>query len=296
METNFAGVSKQFTKELSNSYSFKDWREFNKDRQMNFAIIPSSILSYLSEFDNKALSLYLYYCLHANNSTGESWHSTNKCADELGVTVRSINNWNNVLERMGLIFREPNNHSSLSTFLLPLSNYISIFHNTTLDEYLKKHENDFIQNKFEGSLKAIFNVSQYRKNYDTKKFTELHNVWLLIFEREHKTDSKTFVINKYVVLENTEIDADINVVYEEIEDDLYRNKNDEFSVKDYVNKKAITLNSKVVTDKVIINSKYDLKLSAKDIDKKAKSYKLLLTLFDDLNEFRDRMEEVKYAE
>lgn len=296
MKTNFAGVSKQFTKELSNSYSFKDWREFNKERQMNFAIIPSGILSYLSEFDNKALSLYLYYCLHANNNTGESWHSTNKCAEELGVTVRSINNWNNVLERMGLIFRESNNHSSVSTFLLPLTNYISVFQNTTLNDYLKKHDEDILKSKFEGKLKSVINVFQYRQNYDTKNFTELHNVWLLIFERKHNTDSKTFVVNKYVILENTEIEGKIDVLSEDIENDLYRNKDNKFNVLNYVREKNITLDSNVVTSEVIINSKYDLKLSAKDSDKRAKAYNLLLTLFDDLNGFRDRMGEIDYAE
>lgn len=296
MQTKFAGVSNQFTKELSNSHSFKDWREFNKESQKNFAIIPSDIVYYLSEFDNKALSLYLYYCLHARNDTGESWHSTNKCASKLGVTVRSINNWNNVLERMGLIFREPNNHSSLSTFLLPLSNYISVFQNTKLDEYLKKYNEDILQHNFEGNLKAVINVFQYRKNYDTKEFTEPYNVWLLIFEREYDTDSKKFVVNKYVVLENTEIEKQLNISSEEIENDLYRNKDNGFNVLNYVRKNNITLDSNVITSEVIINSKYDLKLSTKDSDKRARAYGLLLTLFDDLNKFRDRMGEIDYAE
>lgn len=296
MQTKFAGVSNQFNKELSNSHSFEDWREFNKESQKNFAIIPNDIVSYLSEFDNKALSLYLYYCLHARNNTGESWHSTNKCASELGVTVRSINNWNNVLEKMGLIFREPNNQSSTSTFLLPISNYISVFQNTKLDEYLKKYNEDNLQRKFEGDLKAVINVFQYRKNYDTKEFTEPYNVWLLIFEREHHTDSKTFVVNKYVVLENTEIEGHLNIYSEEIENDLYRNKDNEFNVLNYVRKNDITLDSNVITSEIIINSKYDLKLSAKDSDKRARAYRLLLTLFDDLNEFRDRMGEIDYAE
>lgn len=296
MQTKFAGVSNQFTKELFNSHSFKDWREFNRESQQNFAIIPSAIVSYLSEFDNKALSLYLYYCLHARNDTGESWHSTSKCASELGVTVRSINNWNNVLERMGLIFRASNNHSSLSTFLLPLSNYISVFQNTRLDEYLKKYSEDFLQHNFEGSLKAVINVFQYRKNYDTKEFTEPYNVWLLIFEREYNTDSKTFVVNKYVVLENTDIEGQINVFSEAIENDLYRNKDDRFNVLNYVRKNNITLDSNIITSEVIINSKYDLKLSAKDSDKRARAYGALLTLFDDLNEFRNRMGEIDYAE
>jgi len=296
MQTKFAGVSNQFTKELSNSHSFKDWREFNKESQKNFAIIPSDIVYYLSEFDNKALSLYLYYCLHARNDTGESWHSTNKCASELGVTVRSINNWNNVLERMGLIFREPNNHSSLSTFLLPLSNYISVFQNTKLDEYLKKYNEDILQRNFEGNLKAVINVFQYRKNYDTKEFTEPYNVWLLIFEREYDNDSKKFVVNKYVVLENTEIEKQLNISSEEIENDLYRNKDNGFNVLNYVRKNNITLDSNVITSEVIINSKYDLKLSTKDSDKRARAYGLLLTLFDDLNKFRDRMGEIDYAE
>ena len=296
MQTKFAGVSNQFTKELSNSHSFKDWREFNNDSQQNFAIIPSDIVYYLSEFDNKALSLYLYYCLHARNDTGESWHSTNKCASELGVTVRSINNWNNVLERMGLIFREPNNHSSLSTFLLPLSNYISVFQNTKLDEYLKKYNEDILQRNFEGNLKAVVNGFQYRKNYDTKEFTEPYNVWLLIFEREYDTDSKKFVVNKYVVLENTEIEKQLNISSEEIENDLYRNKDNGFNVLNYVRKNNITLDSNVITSEVIINSKYDLKLSTKDSDKRARAYGLLLTLFDDLNKFRDRMGEIDYAE
>lgn len=197
---------------------------------------------------------------------------------------------------MGLIFRESNNHSSLSTFLLPISNYISVFQNTKLDEYLKKYSEDILQSKFEGSLKAVINVFQYRKNYETKEFTEPYNVWLLIFERKYNTDSKKFVVNKYVVLENTEIEGQLNVSSEEIENDLYRNKDDGFKVLDYVRKNNITLDSNIITGEVIINSKYDLKLSAKDSDKRARAYELLLTLFDDLNEFRDRMGEIDYAE
>lgn len=59
----------------------------------------------------------------SNNDTGESWYSIDTISKKLGATERSIGNWNNQLEDLGLIFRTSTGKKSKATFVLPLTGF-----------------------------------------------------------------------------------------------------------------------------------------------------------------------------
>lgn len=90
-----------------------------------FARIDSNFKSFLPYLKDGAIRLYLYYALAANNKTGESWHSVETISESLCITDRSIVNWNNQLEDVGLIYRSSRGRKSKSTYLLPLTGFVA---------------------------------------------------------------------------------------------------------------------------------------------------------------------------
>lgn len=189
------------TQKLKNNYS--QWRKFRKDSKENYFIIPKELENYLPHFYNRALNLYLYYCFKAKNETGESWHAVTSIAENLGVTPKSINNWNKLLEDAGLIVRKEDGHFSKTTFLLPLSNYYTIEKDLTLDEYLKT-----VEKEFDGDLKAIFHLFEWRKSKseeEESQYDDPYNVLCCVFERSYTLGNKTFSVNKYVLIEEKKL-------------------------------------------------------------------------------------------
>lgn len=93
------------------------------NKMFRFAKVDSSFAAFLPYLKDGAVKLYLYYAFVANNETGESWHSIDTISKRLGATERSISNWNNQLEELGLIYRTSNGKKSKATFLLPLTGF-----------------------------------------------------------------------------------------------------------------------------------------------------------------------------
>lgn len=91
--------------------------------EFKFARIDSNFKLFLPYLKDGATRLYLYYALAANNKTGESWHSVDTISESLHITDRSIANWNNELESLGLIYRSSRGRRSKSTYLLPLTGF-----------------------------------------------------------------------------------------------------------------------------------------------------------------------------
>ena len=65
----------------------------------------------------------MYYAFAAKNEDGGSWHSIETICKNLDVSDRSIVNWNNQLEELGLIYRAKGTRKSRSTYILPLTSY-----------------------------------------------------------------------------------------------------------------------------------------------------------------------------
>lgn len=93
------------------------------NKAFRFAKIDNNLSAFLPHLKDGALKLYLYYALVANNETGESWYSIDTISKKLGATERSISNWNNQLEDLGLIYRTSTGKKSKATFVLPLTGF-----------------------------------------------------------------------------------------------------------------------------------------------------------------------------
>lgn len=180
--------------------NYKHWREYRKNLNQPFLMVPSEILSYVSSIKSKAISLYLYYCSRANNSTGRSWPSIETTAQDLSISSKSVNNWNNELESLGLIARINDNQSSKTTYLLPISDYYYLEKKLTPEKfYIATHR------KIDGELIGVIHLFQWRKS-ETQTFTEPYNVTCLFFQRRYEPNEtnmnkKKFNIIKAVLFE-----------------------------------------------------------------------------------------------
>lgn len=281
-----AGLKNTKTKEYGDSYG--QWRKYNKDAQNTFHILPSGIKKYLPYFDGKAMNLYLFYCLHSRNETGESWYSTKRCAEELGVTVRSINNWNTILEDIGLIVRAANNHTSKSTFLLPLSNYVVKEDETAVADFVKNYQEDTYKRSTDGELVSVINLFQWRKNSETKAYDEPYNVLCLAFERTHYYESadKEFKVLKFVLIGENVMDQSINFKSNEFVESVYM-INDGEDIKRIFREGNVTLNSDVIYANMAVTSNINLKTPWKPE---------VLELLEEIYENREKLGEVDKIE
>lgn len=93
------------------------------NKAFRFAKVDSNFAAFLPHLKDGAVKLYLYYAVVANNETGESWYSIDTISKKLGATERSVGNWNNQLEDLGLIFRTSTGKKSKATFVLPLTGF-----------------------------------------------------------------------------------------------------------------------------------------------------------------------------
>ena len=180
--------------------NYKHWREYRKNLNQPFLMVPSEILSYVSSIKSKAISLYLYYCFRANNSTGKSWPSIETTAKDLSISLKSVSNWNNELETLGLIARINDNQSSKTTYLLPISDYYYLEKNLTPEKFYIAADR-----KIDGELIGVINLFQWRKS-ESRTFTEPYNVTCLFFQRKYEPDEtnmnkKKFKIIKAVLFE-----------------------------------------------------------------------------------------------
>lgn len=283
-----AGLSNK-KKESKITDSYKQWREFNKGVKDGFYILPSGIKKYLPYFDGKAMNLYLYYCLHSDNKTGESWHSTQKCAEELKVTDRSINNWNKILENIGLIVRTKNNRKSMSTFLLPISNYVVGNYEDNAIHYLEKYKESQHLKDIDGELVNVYNLFQFRKNKDTNNYDDPYNVLCFTFERTHVYEKEgiDFKVRKHILIhegfiQQDDVDFDVN----DIVDDAYRIKDSSINIRSKIASEKLGLEGKIIYGNLAINSKFNLKkpLSTE-----------VLELLEELSKQRENLGEMEYV-
>lgn len=188
-------------KHTENNYKF--WREHRKNWNQTFFMVPSEVLSYVSSIKSRAMSLYLYYSYRAGNNTGKSWASVERAAEELAISTKSVNNWNNELESLGLIARISEGRSSKTTYLLPVTDFFYFEKDTTPEKYIS-----YSNKKIDGDLIGIFHLFQWRKK-EANEYTKPYNVICLVFQRKYEADEtsnnkKQFIVNKAVLFEEEE--------------------------------------------------------------------------------------------
>lgn len=282
-----AGISSD-TEKYEESYG--QWRKYNKDAKNTFHILPSGLKEYLPYFDGKAMNLYLFYCLHSKNETGETWYSTKRCAEELGVTSRSINNWNVILEDIGLILRASNNKKSVSTFLLPLSDYV-VKEKENIFEFIKKYKENDYKKKTDGKLVCIINLFQWRKNPETDNYDVPYNVIYLGFERKHHYEkmNKTFVVRKHVLIGEDVVEQKLESTNNDFKNkDVYRIDSVE-KVRNIFDDEGLEIQEQegIVFGNLAVSSAINLKREAQEE---------VIKLLNLICENRERLEEVYVIE
>lgn len=91
-----------------------------KDKTGFFPVFNDFKSSHLSGISGGALKAYIYFGIHANNSSGESWHSNEKLSEFFAVDIRTIKKWVAELEERNLISRiQVGFKRAANTFLIP---------------------------------------------------------------------------------------------------------------------------------------------------------------------------------
>lgn len=261
-------MKNKFTLNINNSVTNSDsehikenyqkWREFQKDNDSNFLILNNSFNEYLPVLKTGALNLYLFYCFHSKNKTGENWYSLDTLAKELNTSKRSIINWNEELVSVGLIYRQDEGKTSKTTFLLPTSNFFLDFREKTNFEDYKK----IYKEPIDGRLVSVYHIFQWRKNKATRKFDEPHNTLVAVFERCYEKEGYFFSVRKYVLFS---------------EDSIANTKIDNLNLTDTIylfNSPLILKDESIKVKGVAVSTQYNFKSNATDI-------------LDILNELRD---------
>ena len=135
------------------------------NKAFRFAKVDSNFTAFLPYLKDGAVKLYLYYAIVANNETGESWYSIDTISQKLGATERSIGNWNNQLEDLGLIYRTSNGRKSKATFVLPLTGFA-------------------IKMNLQQIVQVLDDLNLYETNSYTKVFGQVQTVTKLYIKNE----------------------------------------------------------------------------------------------------------------
>ena len=144
-----------------------------ENKAFRFAKVDSNFVSFLPHLTDGAVKLYLYYAIVANNETGESWYSIDTISKKLGATERSIGNWNNQLEDMGLIFRTSTGKKSKATFVLPLTGFAVKMNLQQMGQVLDELNlyNSSIHTRVFGQVQSLTKL--YIKNAAADSFSEV---------------------------------------------------------------------------------------------------------------------------
>lgn len=196
-------TKEDYTAEKHFENNYKLWRKHRKELSEPFFMVPSEIRHYVSSIKSKAISLYLYYCYRANNNSGKSWASVERTAEDLGISTKSVNNWNNELESLGLITRISEGRSSKTTYLLPISDYYYFEKNVTPTKFI-----EFSEEQIDGEILCVLHLFQWTKGKQEEN-AEPYNVTCLIFQRSYEPDGTSnnkpkFLITKAVFFEEEE--------------------------------------------------------------------------------------------
>lgn len=192
-ETTFNNVEK----ELLSVFFSKSSDKHNKI--FRFSKIDNHFIDFLPHISDGAIKLYLYYLMVANNQSGESWYSTATLSEKLSATERSIGNWNNELQNLGLIFRKSSGKKSKTTYVLPLTRFSARMSIQKINQILSEL-NLYVPNehsKIFGEVQSLTKL--YLKNKEQKTLVESYCLHL-----KRTVGIKTATINKVDIYLYTE--------------------------------------------------------------------------------------------
>lgn len=173
------------------------WKK-NKLDTGNYTVISNSLKEYLKFIRTPALNLYMMYVIAADSKTGESYYSIETLSKELGVSNKTIDNWNNILIDLGLIVRQQTFNSSARTFLLPMSDMIFLSkEEETFESYKELIDTEGFQESNIINLVELDKKSEYIRytcHQYTRKYT--HQYAKATKRRQAEIERNYFIVKK----------------------------------------------------------------------------------------------------
>lgn len=261
--------------------NFEEWRKFSQIIKRNYIMIPVELRKYLPYIHTQAMNLYLLYFFMAKNVTGDSWPSIETISKELRVSTRSVNNWNEELDKISLITRVSESKNSKKTYLLPLSNFYYFENNKTIQDVLTESKQNF-----DGKLVYIIHVFQWRYDKATKYYTNKGNIVFLVFKREsinaegENINSVYKIVGIKSLVENIK-DISVSSILGDKKNDVYKIENSD--IESLINLDSLGLNS-VPSVSLAISTKLNLLGNSEEDVKDTLSFlEDIIDNFDSLN-------------
>ncbi|KMY79336.1 hypothetical protein WZ78_10070 [Leuconostoc mesenteroides subsp. dextranicum] len=261
--------------------NFEEWRKFSQIIKRNYIMIPVELRKYLPYIHTQAMNLYLLYFFMAKNVTGDSWPSIETISKELRVSTRSVNNWNEELDKISLITRVSESKNSKKTYLLPLSNFYYFENNKTIQDVLTESKQNF-----DGKLVYIIHVFQWRYDKATKDYTNKGNIVFLVFKREsinaegENINSVYKIVGIKSLVENIK-DISVSSILGDKKNDVYKIENSD--IESLINLDSLGLNS-VPSVSLAISTKLNLLGNSEEDVKDTLSFlEDIIDNFDSLN-------------
>lgn len=213
MTINLAISKNSIQNNVSETLIYQSWKEYKKNTG-GYCLISNTLEEYLPFITDGSLNLYLFYLIHADNNTGNSFYSVDSISKKLRVSTKTITNWNSKLSDLGLISRQKGKKSS-NTYLLPTSNFtifsISENLNIAIKELNYKKEKDIIlSQKARNGIYLFYKYKILSKIYTNNKSGETITRYIYIGK---KIETKIRIIDdpKKEIEWNTISDTDIFV-------------------------------------------------------------------------------------
>lgn len=261
--------------------NFEEWRKFSQIVKRNYIMIPVELRKYLPYIHTQAMNLYLLYFFMAKNVTGDSWPSIETISKELRVSTRSVNNWNEELDKISLITRVSESKNSKKTYLLPLSNFYYFENNKTIQDVLTESKQNF-----DGKLVYIIHVFQWRYDKATKDYSNKGNIVFLVFKREsinaegENINSVYKIVGIKSLVENIK-DISVSSISGDKKNDVYKIEN--LDIESLINVDSVGLNS-VHSVSLAISTKLNLLGNSEEDVKDTLSFlEDIIDNFDSLN-------------
>ena len=172
------------------SYLFNQWTRYVKNNKTGYFMLSNALEDYLPFIKSAAMNLYIFYAIHAKNEEGCSYYSNETIARKLKVSVKTISNWNKVLQDVGLIVRTPNPNNSSTTYMLPLSDF-EINMPSDSDPTFNKLGSYLSQEGYGSKSSIFFYIVNTQTMYKYYPFTKEYILNILKNNREIK---KTMVV------------------------------------------------------------------------------------------------------
>lgn len=223
---HFFNLSKEEKKEIMNDSreEYSTWKKQNMELNKPFFQIHTDFETiFLKDISGGALKLYVYLGFRAKYMTGELWESIPTISSFFDKDVRTIANWFEELEEIGLVSRYQVGYKrSANTFLKPYGFNISVYDTLigsdfeTISEHME--ENSYIFNK---AIMFNYAFTEYTLVLIKEENNIINCQAFPYFESEDIGKIRTFLLKNKIKIDNFDISMPFSTS-NNIEQSIYR--------------------------------------------------------------------------